>query len=85
MLKNNKTDIKSTKMAPGFKKEIDRAHISMWSHQIGDPADNGYNMFDGPQAESEHMNRPLIKATSRIATKGEDFHWMANAAYNRSK
>jgi len=53
--------------------------------QIGNYPGSTNSMFDGPQAENEHMNRPLINRTAGNETRNEEFHWMAYAAYNQSK
>lgn len=85
MLKNNKTYVKPGKTVSGLKKEIYRDHIPERSYQTINSMGSGYSIFDGPQTEAEHMNRPLTQAASGYVTKGEEFHWMANAAYNQSK
>jgi len=69
----------------GFRKEIDSVSVSDKSCHNRYYPGSGYSMFIGPQAENEHMDRPLINTTSDYEIKGEEFHWMANAAYNQSK
>ncbi|MDO9254868.1 MAG: hypothetical protein Q7U54_05080 [Bacteroidales bacterium] len=85
MLKINKPNVMTTTVDKGFRKEIESVQASNRSFQNRNNTGCGYNIFDGPQAENEHMDRPLINPTSCYETKGEEFHWMASAAYNQSK
>jgi hypothetical protein len=83
MQKINKPIVKATTPDQGVRKEIERVRVSNKSNQNLNFTGGGYSMFDGPQAENEHMSRHHIKSASENETKSEEFHWMASAAYNQ--
>jgi hypothetical protein len=46
---------------------------------------SSYSFFDSMQAEEEQINITFINRTAGYSPKSEEFHWMANAAYDQSK
>jgi hypothetical protein len=46
--------------------------------------DNSYKMSEVPQAQTKDMKRALTNPETGDELQGEEFHWMASAAYNQS-
>ena len=46
--------------------------------------DNSYKMSEVPQAQTNGMKMAFISPETGDELQGEEFHWMASAAYNQS-
>ncbi len=45
---------------------------------------NSYRMNEVPQTQTEGMEKAFISPETCDKLQGEEFHWMASAAYNQS-